>query len=720
MKKTKLTRSLLAACSIVALSAVMYGCTHNGDDDTTPAVEMPDPPEPMPTTGTLTPPDGHELGTGTTTFMGGPTQVGDRTTVTCEADEGNDAGCSVTVSQDSVTGAVTVSYSGGTVMVTVAEPPAPPMPMDVALNGSTDLSEGMTTIPAGVIRTVGDTTITCTGTEDCVLTVTEDPVTGEMSATSTGGAVTVAYNPPPPGPTEGEIAETEKQKDQGHYRARQLGGTVSRLMDDGMRAVHDTLPAYLTFTDDGTTGDVDENVLVDRATVMGIDHDGDMDTASSHMDAGNNPPSLGGKWNGNILEQDLAGGATDHIIIYSDADPNMSESFGTAYGEIGNTGGNGADRPADLAASTTEEQRTTYAEAYATYSKTVRDVDFTEETKPGTGHYNGAPTVTAADSPATFWGFVESAGFPARPMAGTVQSRDYFGPGEDPANTTQGLSAGDEGYNANGEMFPGTFDGVAGMFECIASQGCTVTHSATVGLASSPGTGQATDGQWQFTATDPMATVGTTRPDADYLTMGIWIEIPDAVEGTHKLSPFYGGRDPFVEANVANALEGTAKYEGPAVGKYVTRGRGTNDAENGVFTATANLEAAFGEGDELGSISGKVTGFQGEGDHNLGDWQVTLGSVGLSNGANTFAGGSVMSDTSRANGRHWTTGEWEGQFFGNGDAATDHPGSVAGQFDARWGSAWMITPATNDIGYVGVAGVFGANLVPPPPAEDDQ
>ena len=35
MKKTKLTRSLLAACSIVALSAVMYGCVHNGGSDTT-------------------------------------------------------------------------------------------------------------------------------------------------------------------------------------------------------------------------------------------------------------------------------------------------------------------------------------------------------------------------------------------------------------------------------------------------------------------------------------------------------------------------------------------------------------------------------------------------------------------------------------------------------------------------------------------------------------
>ena len=35
MKKTKLTRSLLAACSIVALSAVMYGCIGGGDDPAT-------------------------------------------------------------------------------------------------------------------------------------------------------------------------------------------------------------------------------------------------------------------------------------------------------------------------------------------------------------------------------------------------------------------------------------------------------------------------------------------------------------------------------------------------------------------------------------------------------------------------------------------------------------------------------------------------------------
>ena len=43
MKKSKVTRSLMAAVSIVALTTVMYGCVHDGDSDDTPAVEMPDP-----------------------------------------------------------------------------------------------------------------------------------------------------------------------------------------------------------------------------------------------------------------------------------------------------------------------------------------------------------------------------------------------------------------------------------------------------------------------------------------------------------------------------------------------------------------------------------------------------------------------------------------------------------------------------------------------------
>ena len=60
MKKTKLTRSLLAACSIVALTAVMYGCVHDGGSDTPTTddtdMTMPDPmpdPEPMAVSVTL-------------------------------------------------------------------------------------------------------------------------------------------------------------------------------------------------------------------------------------------------------------------------------------------------------------------------------------------------------------------------------------------------------------------------------------------------------------------------------------------------------------------------------------------------------------------------------------------------------------------------------------------------------------------------------------------
>ena len=49
MKKSKVTRSLMAAVSIVALTTVMYGCVHDGDSDDTPATDMTDMPDPTPT-----------------------------------------------------------------------------------------------------------------------------------------------------------------------------------------------------------------------------------------------------------------------------------------------------------------------------------------------------------------------------------------------------------------------------------------------------------------------------------------------------------------------------------------------------------------------------------------------------------------------------------------------------------------------------------------------
>ena len=54
MKKSKVTRSLLATCSIVALSVVLSGCLHSSDDTaaTTPT-EPPPTTEPVPVDVTM-------------------------------------------------------------------------------------------------------------------------------------------------------------------------------------------------------------------------------------------------------------------------------------------------------------------------------------------------------------------------------------------------------------------------------------------------------------------------------------------------------------------------------------------------------------------------------------------------------------------------------------------------------------------------------------------
>ena len=87
--------------------------------------------------------------------------------------------------------------------VMMPEPMPEPMPVAVDLMGSGDLSAGMTTIAAGDSVVVGYTTISCAaGGADCALTVTQDDVTGAISASSLGGMLTVAVMEPPAPPEE--------------------------------------------------------------------------------------------------------------------------------------------------------------------------------------------------------------------------------------------------------------------------------------------------------------------------------------------------------------------------------------------------------------------------------------------------------------------------------------------------------------------------------------
>ena len=193
MKKTKLTRSLMAAVSVVALSAVMYGCTHSGSD---PVAEPPPPPPPaaVDLMGST------DLMPGTTMIAAGASVTVGNTTITCTGD----ADCALTVMKDAVTGAYSATATGGTVTVAYNPPPPPVEPTvhTVDLMGSMDLMPGTRMMEPGESFEVGDTTVTCPeGGEGCVLTVSEDPISGMLMATSTGAAATVAYDPPAPPPT---------------------------------------------------------------------------------------------------------------------------------------------------------------------------------------------------------------------------------------------------------------------------------------------------------------------------------------------------------------------------------------------------------------------------------------------------------------------------------------------------------------------------------------
>lgn len=95
--------------------------------------------------------------------------------------------------------ALLLTACGGSGSDMTETPPAPPPPTTytVVLPDGHGLSAGMTTLPYGDTE-VGDTTISCPSMSGCDMTVSQNPVTGAWTATAIGGAVTVAYNPPPP------------------------------------------------------------------------------------------------------------------------------------------------------------------------------------------------------------------------------------------------------------------------------------------------------------------------------------------------------------------------------------------------------------------------------------------------------------------------------------------------------------------------------------------
>ena len=153
-------------------------------------------------------------------------------------------------------------------------------------------------------------------------------------------------------------------------------------------------------------------------------------------------------------------------------------------------------------------------------------------------------------------------------------------------------------------------------------------------------------------------------------------------------------------------LEGKATYSGSAAGKYATKtysAGALTDAQAGHFTANATLTANFDadstpeaedqtqNNDEIGNISGTVTGFEASDGVDASAWKVTLGTAALSDANAMFSG---MTDVDFGGGKEEDVGAWQGSFYNDtnpdDDATDDAPGTVAGTFDVTTPGASLL------------------------------
>ena len=238
-------------------------------------------------------------------------------------------------------------------------------------------------------------------------------------------------------------------------------------------------------------------------------------------------------------------------------------------------------------------------------------------------------------------------------------------------------------------MVAGTYNGAMGTYVCSGTANCTATVNSKGELTG------LSDG-WIFT---PAEGATSDQPDYDYLTWGFWLKKTtdeDGVTEYDEVSLFHMDTG---MTDSTGTVQGSATYNGSAVGVYVhnvlSEGGGTVESRTaGHFTADASLMATFGQittgpnantvaPADFNTITGTINKFVLSGGEDQ-DWSVALkGTIDLA-GANDDFNGS-------ANGGG-TAGSFSGNFYG---AADTLPGAASGEFNANFSNG-------------SVAGAFGA------------
>ena len=542
--------------------------------------------------------------------------------------------------------AVVLAACGGGSSGTLPDEPPPAV---VGLEGSTDLQEGTTTIPANGDVTVGDTTISCSGDEDCVLTVTKDAVTGMLMATSTGGAAMVSVAPivhygdlPKVHALmagDSFVVEAGESKEMGGVEfACPAGGG-----DPNVSGVSDIMVSVTTKMDDPTRDDDEHRIVV-------VDTGGDGTLAApafTYDEAVHKDSST--SWEGEISS----------VTATWTANP----AAGWEVKEL------------DLGAAANMDAAGDIWSAYFQHEQSLdggRTLELDLRTDFGPGHWNHITY------DATMQTIVRGAGGTRDEV--TVDwdnvmfddARYHLSLGNEVDLSTDGGEGLEGAYRADDDHF------VRGRFVCVdggAAGGskdneCEIDHQTPERMGVSEG--------------DVVVFLPYVHgDDSNWLAAGVWLTIPqDEENGDYAVGAFAFGNDP-VEYDEANSrgIEGSATYTGEAFGRYAENV--DIDAQAmvvGRFTADVELTADFGEksgpgmtGDNnFGTIRGDVTGFMAEGEER--DWDVNFETATIMLADDPANPGQPLDDTAlrfnatasgHGDGGKATTGYWNGQFYGD-------------------------------------------------------
>ena len=220
----------------------------------------------------------------------------------------------------------------------------------------------------------------------------------------------------------------------------------------------------------------------------------------------------------------------------------------------------------------------------------------------------------------------------------------------------------------------GSFDGAPGEYVCTPAMGgaCTssVRHGGGYSLAG---------GDWKFV---PVAGAEVPDPDTEYQYFGWWLrQTGDAAA----IGTFHAGEGSAGdELQNLQALQGTATYQGPAVGKFALAPR-IGEASAGDFAATVTLKVNFGDAAEYGTVAGNVEDFTVNGEPRL--WSVALGSARIGVDGSIDAGGdetahTVWSSSGNAGTTPAPPPTWSGQLHDVDEQSV--PAVATGAFEASY------------------------------------